>query len=300
MASMLLFRPSAERPLRAKQSWLSAAGRVLPHEHAWAQLVFSPSGVVRLTMDHGTYLVPPSRAVWIPPGVVHAVTVVADTELRTLYLHQPPGRYGPGVAHDAEAPWRRCRVLEVSELLRALIMQLDVRPDGAEPPPDGDQLARERLVSALIFDELRRAPTVPLGVALPHDKRLRALCLAVLEDPRRHASLETWAAGTATGASARTLARLFRQELQTSFGQWRLQVLLAQALALAAGQRPLAQIAAELGYASPSAFSAMVRRTMGQRPRELFGRAPPRPERHTGRQEEPPHDRAPGLGRGSA
>lgn len=280
MASTPWFRPSASRPLRAKQSWFSAAGRVLPHEHAWAQLAFSPNGVVRLTMDHGTYLVPPSRAVWIPPGVVHAVTVVADTELRTLYLQQPAGRCGPGVAPDEEAPWRRCRVLEVSALLRALIMQLDVRPDGAQPPPDDDLLARERLLSALVLDELRRAPTVPLGVALPQDKRLRTLCLAVLEDPRRHASLEAWAVGT--GASARTLARLFRQELQTSFGQWRQQVLLAQALALAAGQRPLGQIAAELGYASPSAFSAMVRRTMGQRPRDLFGRAAPRAGRHTG------------------
>lgn len=262
--------PTVARPLRAKQTWITAQGQVLPHQHDWAQLAYSPTGVIRLIMDHGTYLVPPSRAVWIPPGVVHAVTVVADTELRTLYLHQAPGDCGPQVPPEAQAPWRHCRVLEVSELLRALIMQLDVRPDD-EAPPAPALLARERLLSALVFDELRQATQVPLGVSLPQDKRLRSLCLAVLDDPRRHSTLAAWSVDA--GASARTLARLFCEELQTSFGQWRQQVLLAQALALAAQQRPLADIATELGYASPSAFSAMVRRALGQRPRDVFGRS---------------------------
>jgi AraC-like DNA-binding protein/quercetin dioxygenase-like cupin family protein len=266
------FRPRADRPLRAKQSWISAQGRVQPHHHEWAQLAYSPTGVVRLTMDHGTYLVPPSRALWIPPGVAHAVTVVADTELRTFYLHQPPGRCGPEVTPADELPWRLCRVLDVSELLRALLMQLDVLPDDGLPP-SAEVLARERLLSALVLDELRRARPVPLGVALPQDKRLRSLCLAVLADPGRHASLAEWAARANVGASARTLARLFSQELQTSFARWRQQVLLAQAVAWAAEHRPLGQIAGELGYASPSAFSAMVRRALGQTPREVFRRS---------------------------
>lgn len=263
-----LFRPVPERPLRAKRSWFNAADTVTAHRHAWAQLAYSPVGVLRLTTDHGTYLVPPSRAVWVPPQVMHAVTVEADTELRTLYLYQAPGRAGPGVAIAEEPLWQTCRVLEVSELLRALIMQLDVQPDGAVSVPP-EVLARERLLAALVLDELARATPVPLGVPLPQDKRLRALCLAILEDPCRHASLDAWAAHS--GASARTLARLFRQELQTTFLRWRQQVLLARALVLAAQQRPLGQIAAELGYANPSAFSAMVRRALGQRPRDLFG-----------------------------
>jgi AraC-like DNA-binding protein len=47
-------------------------------------------------------------------------------------------------------------------------------------------------------------------------------------------------------------------------------VLLAKALALAARKRPMAHIAAELGYASASAFTAMVRRSVGQPPRRFF------------------------------
>lgn len=264
-----LFRPDAQRALRGKLHRLNADTRVVPHQHAWAQVALSTTGVVRLTVDRGTYIVPPSRAIWVPPGVEHAVTVVEDTDLLTLYLHQPRGRCGPGVARALEAPWRQCRVLEVSALLRALALELDMRPDGAGAPPDAAALQREKRLSALILDELRRARPIPLGVDLPNDKRLRALCEAVLVDPTRHATLEGWAGDS--GASPRTVSRLFRQELGTSFVQWRHQVLLARAVALAARKMPMARIASELGYASPSAFSAMVRRSVGAPPRAFFG-----------------------------
>src|SRR4029453_19207325 len=98
--------------------------------------------------------------------------------------------------------------------------------------------------------------------------RRGARCEAVLEDPARHATLAGWARDT--GASARTITRLFRSELGTSFGQWRQQVLLARALSLAARRQPVGRIASELGYASPSAFTAMVRRSVGQPPRRFF------------------------------
>jgi AraC-like DNA-binding protein len=254
--------------MRAKLQHLTTDTRVVPHHHPWAQVAISATGVVRLTMSDGTYIVPPSRAVWIPPGLDHAVTVVEDADLLTLYLHQPRGRCGPGVPRGEQAPWRLCRVLEVSTLLRALALEMDMRPDGDGPPPLGAARLREQRLAVLIADELRRAPPVRLGVDLPAEKRLRALCEAVLDDPARHSTLAGWA--RESGASARTITRLFRSELGTSFGQWRQQVLLARALSLAARREPVGRIAAELGYASASAFTAMVRRSVGQPPRRFF------------------------------
>jgi len=258
-----LYQPTAERPVRAKVHRLRTDTRVAPHHHPWGQLALSSTGVVRLTVEHGTYLVPPSRALWVPAGVEHAVTVVEDADLRTLYLHHPPARVGPD-----HAAWRQCRVLEVSDLLRALVMAMDTRADGDGSALSPDELQRERRIDALVLDELRRARPVRLGVDLPADKRLRSLCQAVLDDPVRHDTLEGWARDS--GASPRTVARLFRQELGTSFVQWRQQVLLAKALAMAARKLPMATIAAELGYASPSAFSAMVRRSVGAPPSQFF------------------------------
>lgn len=268
------FVPTAERPVRAKVRHLDPDTEIQPHSHAWAQVAISISGVARITAGHATYLVPSGRAVWIPPSIEHLVTVVEAAELRTLYIHQDPRATGPGVPAAQAAPWRQCRVLEVSSLLRELVLQMDIHMDGEfdGTPITAEFLARERRLAELALDELRRAAPVKLGIELPQDKRLRALCEAVLDAPSRHATLQGWA--REAGASERTIARLFRQELGTTFAAWREQVLLAKALAMAARKRPIAHIAAELGYASASAFTAMVRRSVGQPPRRFFYNAP--------------------------
>jgi len=59
-----LYAPSKDRPIRAKLLRLRTDQRVVPHRHPWAQLAVSAKGVVRLTVEHGTYLAPPSRALY--------------------------------------------------------------------------------------------------------------------------------------------------------------------------------------------------------------------------------------------
>jgi len=262
----LRYAPSASYPVRAKTRHLAADTHIEPHSHPWGQLAFSVTGVIRMTAGPGTYIVPPSRAVWIPPGVEHVVTVVEDAEIRTLYLHQDERHCGPELDAEEDSPWRECRVIDVSPLLRELVMHLDVSPGVLAPGQRPSE--REQHLIALVLDELRRAQPVPIGVDLPQDKRLRSLCEAVLDDPTRWNTLEVCA--RSTGASPRTVARLFRSELNTTFLQWRQQVLLAKALAMAARKMPMGVISAELGYASPSAFTAMVRRSVGAPPSRFF------------------------------
>jgi AraC-like DNA-binding protein/mannose-6-phosphate isomerase-like protein (cupin superfamily) len=252
----LRYAPSAARPVRVKARPMAQQMDIQPHSHAWAQLVFSLSGAVRVSTASSTFIVPPSRAVWIPPGVQHAVTAVELADLRTCYLQEQL---------LTGADWRASRVLEVSPLLRELAVEL------SQAPADGAPTRREALLSELLVDELKRARSLPLGVSLPQDARLRRLCEAMLDAPGRHASLQDWA--QEVGASARTLTRLFRSELGTSFARWREQLLLAQALAMAARGRPINVIASELGYGSASAFSAMVTRTVGMSPRRFFAAA---------------------------
>jgi AraC-like DNA-binding protein len=260
----LRYAPSPAHPVRAKARLMEHHMDIQPHLHEWGQLVFSISGVVRVNTEHATFLVPPSRAVWIPPRVVHAVTAVERCDLRTLYLHASAGEAG-----RASGPWADCRVLEVSPLLRELVLQLAIDPD-ARASTAADQ-ARERCIVSLVLDELGRASSLRLGVDLPQDARLRRLCEAVLANPVRHAALSDWAAEV--GASERTVSRLFREQLGTSYAQWRSQALLAHALALAARKRPMSLIAAELGYGSASAFTAMVKRTVGMPPSRFFAEA---------------------------
>lgn len=252
------YAPSPQRPLRAKARRMAHHMDIQPHQHDWGQLVFSLEGAVRVHAEAPgltqAFVLPPSRAVWIPAGLRHAVTALSEAELRTLYVHASAAA---ALARDEPAAWARCRVMEVSPLTRELVRELAQ-----------DRPGREAVLNPLLIDELRRAAPLALGLALPQDKRLRRLCDAWLDDPRQQLGLAQ--AAREVGASERTLARLFREQLGCSWRQWREQALLAQALRLASSGLPMAAVAEQLGYAGPSAFSAMVRRAVGQAPRAFF------------------------------
>jgi AraC-like DNA-binding protein len=66
--------------------------------------------------------------------------------------------------------------------------------------------------------------------------------------------------------SGRTLARHFRRHTGMSFAEWRRRARLLRALGWIAEGRPILEVAMELGYDSPSAFSAMFRRELGAPP----------------------------------
>jgi AraC-like DNA-binding protein/quercetin dioxygenase-like cupin family protein len=244
--------PTPERPVRSRARALAMDAHIEPHQHPWSQFTYCASGLMQVTVIQGdvqtTFIVPPSRAVWIPPQVQHNVVVLETAELRTVDLDPSVTPVG----------WADCRVLMVSKLLRELIHALE----DSVPGP------RDDAVMALTVDEMTNATTQALGVPMPHpqhgDKRLRALCKAVLRDPAEKSQLSEWVAQV--GASERTIARLFREELGTSYQQWRLQAVLANALPQLARGMPIAQVAAASGYASDSAFSAMFKQAMGQAP----------------------------------
>jgi AraC-like DNA-binding protein len=233
-----------------------------PHRHAWSQLAYCASGIVQVTSqrsdeasDEVTYIVPPSRAVWIAPGARHSVHVLEDAEFRTLYID----------ASATPAGWSGCRVIVVSPLMRELVTALDA-----------PHLARERedRLTHLVLDEIAHADIHALGVPMPHaqdgDKRLRALCEAVLRAPAQRSTLAEWSAEF--GASERTMARLFRDQLGMTYPQWRQQAILAHALPMLARGTPVSHVAAASGYASDSAFTAMFKAAMGQPPSQFLGR----------------------------
>lgn len=245
------FEPTRAHPIRVRSRPMPAGVRIPLHTHAWAQLAYASRGVLRMTTPGTTWMVPPSRAIWVPPNVTHEVSIVEDAFLRTLYVDESVVPLGLG----------ECRVVEVSALLREVIAALDE----LDLPS-----TRERLLCVLALDEMTRSAPLPLAVPMPEEKRLRALCEALIADPANHGSLEFWAAHV--GASTRTIARLFRQELGVSFSQWRQQAVLARAIPLLNQGRPMAIVAQELGYQSQSAFSAMFRRAFGQSPRAFIAR----------------------------
>ncbi len=89
------------------------------HHHGRSQLLHALMGVVLVKTRHGRWMVPPDHAMWIPAGVEHAVDMLGDVSMRSVY-----------VAPDAiEGLPARLRVVGVSDLMRSLIVEAVALPD---------------------------------------------------------------------------------------------------------------------------------------------------------------------------
>ena len=221
---------------------------IAPHSHERAQLIYATVGTMRVATSDGMWMVPPQRAVWMPAGVRHGIVMSSDVTMRTLYLREDAALFMP----DA------CRVLPVSPLLRELIVR------ATELPLQYDEDGPAGHVVALIITELRGLQSLPLQLPMPRDARLRSLCASLLEAPGDQRTLA--ARARTINASARTLARHFQSETGLSFGAWRQQARVLEAMGRLGGGAPVTQVALDLGYDSVSAFSAMFRRAAGASP----------------------------------
>jgi AraC-like DNA-binding protein/mannose-6-phosphate isomerase-like protein (cupin superfamily) len=223
------------------------------HAHPRAQLLFAIQGIMQVRAEAGIWVVPPNRAVWLAADIPHEVRMCGMVKMRTLFVD-------PEAA--AHLPAGNC-VIEVSPLLRELLVAAVL------VPIDYDPGSRDGRLIALLLDELEASNALPLHLPTPSDWRLRHVCECLSVSPGDTSTVEDWAGRL--GIAAKTLHRLFRQETGMSFGQWRQQARLLYALErLARGDR-IIDVAAETGYASQSAFTAMFHRQFGMPP-SLFYR----------------------------
>ena len=111
-----------------------------------------------------------------------------------------------------------------------------------------------------------------MHLPMPRDARAVRVARALLDRPEVEGTLDDWA--QKSGASRRTLARLFRSETGFSFNEWRARLRAIDGIARLSAGDPVGTVASAVGYASPSAFSAMVRRNFGEPPRRMVKREP--------------------------
>src|SRR5262245_57834843 len=100
------------RPVAALADEYESGAVQARHSHKRAQLLYSICGVASVTTDQASYVLPPQRALWIPSGVAHEMSCRGHVSLRTLYIDERVRGDLPDV----------CRVFEVSDLLRELIL----------------------------------------------------------------------------------------------------------------------------------------------------------------------------------
>lgn len=239
------------REVYARAFTLPAQSRVALHRHPWAQLLYAATGILEVQTEAGAFLLPPQYAVWIPPGYAHGVTTTQPVALQSVYLDG-------AMTADVHAP---AAVLAMTPLLRELLKTAPLLPVTYEREgPHG------RLMQVLI-DCVRSLQAAPLALPLPSDRRLRQIAMALQADPADARGLEDWAAQL--GRSRRTLARQFQAQTRLSFTAWRQRLRLLFAVPRLQAGCSVTQVAAELGYASTSAFIACFQRCYGLTPGAL-------------------------------
>jgi AraC-like DNA-binding protein len=227
-------------------------GSTIPlHMHRRAQLLHAVSGIMRVETERAVWMVPPARALWLPGALPHTVTMRSRVEMRTIYIDS---------RICAELPQKPV-LFEISGLLRELILAL------LDEPADYADEGRGGFIARLILNELTRLRERNIDLPLPRDRRALKVARALLDDCNIDLDLDGWA--ERAGGSRRTLARLFRSETGLGFAEWRARLRAVDGLAQLANGSSVAAAAQAVGYASPSAFTAMIRRTLGVTPRRL-------------------------------
>jgi AraC-like DNA-binding protein len=218
------------------------------HQHKRGELIFGDHGVMVVRTAGQSFIVPPQRALWIPPATPHEVTFKSPVSLLAIYI-------------DTESAARlpsECRMIEVSGLLRELMKE------ATNLPVTYDLEGREGRVMGLILDEILMKHTRTFSVPMPQNPRLIRICQQVMADPSSAEALDRWASDA--GMGRRTFTRAFRQETGMSFTAWCRDVRLMEAVSLLRKGQSVTTVAFDVGYNSSSAFTAMFRRAFGHPP----------------------------------
>ncbi len=247
------FYQDAPRPVGAMAVSFPNGFHEERHSHPRAELLCAESGTVKVTTDQGAWIVPPHRAVWIPPHYLHESTALGAVRMHVLFVRAD--------ACPASAP-REPRVIPASPLLRELVRR------AAAMPIEYDESGHEGKVVALLLGEIQW--TSPHYPAMPtlRDSRLLVVERALAADPGDTRTLDEWA--NLAGASSRTLGRLFVQETGMSFRCWREQFRALTAISRLMEGVPITALASDCGYETPGAFTAMFKRVMGVTPSQLL------------------------------
>lgn len=219
------------------------------HAHDTHQLAWCASGVLAVTVADRTWVLPPTRALWIPARLPHETAATSPVTMQSAYFKV------------ARCPirWNEPTVVAMPPLARELVGSIASK---------GLSLDARLLAEKLLLSTLEPLTTSALAAPQPRDARVKRVTDALLANVADERSLAAF--GKLAGASARTLARLFVTETGMTFADWRVHTRVRIALQHLADGVPVARVAERVGYGSVSAFIAAFRRVTGVSPRRYF------------------------------
>ena len=216
----------------------------LVHDLVWAE-----SGYLLLLVDERCLVVTANLAAWIPAGVRYQVLTHRRSDATVLSFWPD---YCPRPHVQTTTVARTGITRDVSHYL------------AQAPGNDEARYHAERLLLASLGDA-RATPDLPM----PTDDRARRVAERLLADPAEDRTLRAW--GLEVGASARTLARAFGDSTGMTFPAWRTAMRMQVALSRLAIGAAIADVAADVGYRTASAFTVAFKRSTGVLPSDVGG-----------------------------
>src|SRR5580658_6932304 len=197
------------------------------HTHTDHQLAWAASGVLTVRTELSAWVLPPTRALFIPAGLRHETLSSGRATMRAVYL----------VPARCSIRWTECTPVTASPLLAEVIGYLE--------GPAIDASRREH-GEALLVDLLEPVEMTTIDVRMPTEERAGDVARALLDDPADGRTLADW--GREFGASARTLERAFVADTGLPFGRWRGRLRLRVAMVELAKGEPVSRVARSVGY----------------------------------------------------
>jgi AraC-like DNA-binding protein len=219
------------------------------HKHPEGQLIVVQDGLLIMSTERTSLMLPPGHIGWIPPNQVHAGSSYGITAGWNAYLH---------VSLCAQLP-EQPAVLKLTKLTEALFSRICELTE----VPKSKKTSYARLFDVLL-DELRSAKHEDLALPIPKDNRLAKLAALIAANPSDKRSLHDLA--RQFGFSERNLSRLFRAETKMSVIEWRTMARMKSSIEQMAGGRSITDTAIALGFDSLSTFTAQFRRTFAITP----------------------------------
>ncbi|MEQ9875889.1 helix-turn-helix transcriptional regulator [Pectobacterium brasiliense] len=224
-----------------------------PHYHLEGQLLFATKGVMLVETADRRWVIPPQRALWIPPLMTHSYSLLSHTELRAIYVSRSLIAECTNFTKNSQV-----HVINATVLLKALIAGLFT---------DEYNGAAKRKMALLLLEILSEAPSVTAELPMPRDERLFRAARELMLSHRWEATLMDMA--DIANMSERTFSRRFLHDTGFNFRMWKQRARIYASLDLLSNDVSVKQIAYQLGFSCPAAFSAAFRSVIGTTPSEF-------------------------------
>jgi AraC-like DNA-binding protein len=222
------------------------------HAHDYHQLLYAIDGPTQIETERGRHVLPTGRAAWIPARTLHR-TLISDAKGVSLY-------FSPDIIPDMAG---RVRILVASPLMREMILHATRWPLGAS---EADTLAASFLRTLALLCGEWLETELPLflpGATLPSIQRAMDYASLDLAQATQAGAI------AAAGMSERSFRRAFARDTGMGWRGWLAQARILMAMGLLSEGRRVTAVAADVGYASLSAFAQAFAKLAGEPPAQF-------------------------------